>query len=76
MSASPTPTVHPGGCCEQRADTAPGVLPPPGRQPSAVPAAAPAGVFLALVLLGAGIVARATLRWRCSGCMGHRGSTR
>jgi Family of unknown function (DUF6286) len=57
MSASPTPTVHPGGCCEQRADTAPGVLPPPGRQPSAVPAAAPAGVFLALVLLGAGIVA-------------------
>ena len=27
-----------------RADTAPGVLPPPGRQPSAVPAAAPAGV--------------------------------
>jgi hypothetical protein len=57
MSASPTPTVHPGGCCEQPRRHRPRVLPPPGRQPSAVPAAAPAGVFLALVLLGAGIVA-------------------
>jgi Family of unknown function (DUF6286) len=40
-----------------RAGSAPGVLPPAGRQPSAVPAAAPAGVFLALVLLGVGVVA-------------------
>ncbi len=40
-----------------RADPAPGVLPAAGRQPSAVPAAAPAGAFLALVLLGVGVVA-------------------
>ena len=40
-----------------RADTPPRVLPPPGRQPSAVPAAVPAAVFLALVLLGVGVVA-------------------
>ena len=57
MSAAPPPTVHPGGCCEQPRRHRPRVLPPPGRQPSAVPAAAPAGVFLALVLWGAGIVA-------------------
>ena len=41
----PTPT----------ADTA--AFPPAGRPPSALPAAAPAGVFLALVLLGIGVVA-------------------